>query len=76
MDELRPVANENITQPDLNEPARSLVEGQGGETESAITSTSADAGSARSVVTGANAAGEEPPEGRSATDAMRNGQGS
>lgn len=72
---LRPVANENMTQPDLNEPARSLIEGMDGETESVITSTSTDAGSARSVVTGVNAAGEEPPEGRSATDATKEGQG-
>ena len=72
---LRPAANENITQPDLNEPARSLVEGMGGETDSAITSTSTDGGSARSVVTGANAQGGEPPEGRSATDATRWGEG-
>ena len=73
--ELIPVANENVTQPNLNEPARSLVEGQGGETESAITSTSTAAGSARSPVTSANAKGEEPPEGRSATDAVRPGEG-
>ena len=72
---LRPAANENVTQPDLNEPARALVEGMGGETESAITSTSTDGGSARSVVTGVNAKGEEPPKGRSATDATKPGQG-
>ena len=72
---LRPVANENMTQPDLNEPATSLIEGAGGETESVITSTSVDAGSARSVVDGTNAAGETPPEGRSATDATKPGQG-
>ena len=73
---LRPVVNDTMTQPDLNEPATSLIEGAGGETDSAITSTSTDAGSARSVVTGANARGEEPPEGRSATDAVRPGEGS
>ena len=72
---LRPVANANMTQPDLNEPARSLVEGQGGETESVITSTSADGGSARSVGTGTNAAGDAPPEGVSMTDAVRPGEG-
>lgn len=74
--DLRPVANENMTQPDLNEPARALVEGQGGETRSAITSTSADGGSARSPVTGANASGTTPPEGRSLTDAAVEGGGS
>ena len=73
---LSPAANENVVQPDLNEPARSLVEGMGGEAESVITSTSVDAGSARSPVTGANAAGTEPPEGRSLTDAAREGEGS
>ena len=76
MDELMGVANRNVTQPNLNEPARSLVEGQGGEPESAITSTSVDAGSSRSPATGANARGLEPPEGRSATDAARPGQAS
>ena len=73
LDALMGVANENMTQPDLNEPARSLVEGMGGETESAITSTSRDGGSARSPVTGVNAEGGEPPEGRSLTDAARGG---
>ena len=71
---LRPAANTNVTQPDLNEPARSLVEGQGGETENPITSTSTDGGSARSVVTGTNASGEAPPEGVSMTDAVRDGE--
>ena len=72
---LETTANSNVVQPDLNEPARALIEGQGGETRSAITSTSTDAGSARSVVTGTNAAGEAPPEGRSATDATKRGEG-
>ena len=72
---LRPVANTDITQPGLNEPARALVEGQGGETESVITATSTDGGSARSVVTGTNAAGEAPPEGVSMTDAVKPGEG-
>ena len=72
---LRTVANTNMTQPGLNEPARSLVEGQGGETQSAITSTSTSGGSARSVVTGTDARGEAPPEGVSMTDAVRPGEG-
>ena len=72
---LRPAANENVVQPDLNEPARALVEGQGGETESAITLTSTAGGSARSVVTGTDASGNAPPEGRSATDSTVEGQG-
>ena len=72
---LRPVANTDITQPGLNEPAKALVEGQGGETQGVITATSTDAGSARSVVTGTNASGEAPPEGVSMTDAVRSGEG-